>query len=185
MIMRVLNLFAATVLVSLCGCQSTFTNSASEGVEANNDVIISVPSVGDTLSSDYLNAHKPLNVDFIALPFLFDGDVVLKDGFDVATWRNKRFISNEGGQYTLQDTFMIDMDKGNISSINGSLEFQGLKQSLLIKVLPLKGSRGLPRHLVVRNMREKEGGGSILIIEDPVTMKIHGFIESAIIDYRF
>ena len=89
---------------------------------------------------------------------------------------------------TVQDaveTFMIDMDEGNISSINGSLEFQGLKQSLLVKVLPLKGSEGLPRYLVVRNMIEKEDGGSILIIEDPVTMKIHGFIESAIIDYRF
>ncbi len=183
--MRVINLLGATILVGLCGCQSTLLNSPIPTEAVNNKVVISVPSVNGTLSEDYLYAQKPLNADFIALPFLFDGDVVLKDGFDIATLRNKRFISNEGGEYTLQDTFMIDMDEGNISSINGSLEFQGLKQSLLVKVLPLKGSEGLPRYLVVRNMIEKEDGGSILIIEDPVTMKIHGFIESAIIDYRF
>jgi hypothetical protein len=139
------------------------------------------PSVKDSYGKQYLLSNEPLSESFISLPFLFDGDVVLRTDFDVLKWINKRFISTEGKEFSVAERYIVDMRKGKIKQLTKDIQFKGLEQSLLIKVMPLSYDRSTPEFLVLSNFKEVDGNASILIIEDPETQRIHGFIESAIV----
>jgi hypothetical protein len=139
------------------------------------------PSVKESYGKRYLLSNEPLSKSFISLPFLFDGDVVLRTDFDVLKWKNKRFISIEGKEFSVAERYVVDMRKGKIRQLTKNIEFKGLEQSLLIKLMPLSYDRSTPEFLVISNFKEDDGNASVLIIEDPDTQRIHGFIESAII----
>lgn len=167
-------LLIATVLT---GCSTMEKLGIKNTPVSHNQASVIKPSRG----VEYLSANKPLNEDFIGLPFLFDGDVVLSTKFDLAKWMSKRFISTEGKEYSVLDRYVIDMKKGTITSLHKDIEFKELQQHLLMKVLPLANQEGVPDKLVLSNLEEVDGRASVLVIEDPKTQKIHGFVESAFI----
>lgn len=174
------------LLSFLAACQST-TSQEPSGYSLkslhSNDLIANKSS-----ATSYLSEGIPLNSRYAEPPFLFDGDKVLLNEFDFSAWRNKRFLKVEGRSFVPHDRYLIDMRSGRIEQVNKQndyLEFKDLMQSLVIKLSPLKGIKGTPDILMLTNMVEQGGDASILVIEDPKSPKIHGFIESAIVNAYF
>jgi len=183
MMMRIL--FSSIVALSLMGCESTPLSTFSTNDTEEVSVETVMPIVNKSMAIHYLYTNKPLNTDLIALPFFFDGDTVLRDEFDLSLWRNKRFIHVEGKDYLPLDSYAVDMDKGEIRSLDGEDVFKDLLQSLVIRMHPLKGLEGTPRFLVLTNMISSDKKSSVLVIEDPISLKIHGFIESSVVNPNF
>ncbi len=175
-------IFSVAVLV---GCKSTSLDVVHVVEDPFISVYDSAPDMSASLASEYLSGTYPLDDTFVTTPFLFDGDRVLLDKFDMSAWRNKRFINVEGKAYHPDDRFLVDMESGDIRALGDEFEFKSLLKSLLVKVMPLKGLAGTPRYLVLTNMVVDGSDASVLVIEDPLTLKIHGFIESALIDANF
>lgn len=143
--------------------------------------------VSDSSAGLYVSQANPLNEQFIGVPFLFDGHTLLLNNFDLSGWKSKRFLRVDGKDFAARDSYLIDMKSGDVRQLNskkGEPHFQALLQSLAFRLSPMRGLEGTPELLVLINMVEVDGKASVLVIEDPLNSKIHGFIESALVSPR-
>jgi hypothetical protein len=164
--------------VGLAGCSTSPLIVQSPIVYESVDTV--APEVKSSYGIQYLRSNQPLSDSFIALPFLFDGDVVLRTEFDVAKWKNKRFKSIEGRDFTLTDRYIVNMKNGDIRPLfeGREFEFKYLQESLKLKVMPLSYDVSVPDYLVISEFTDKQSNIAVLVIEDPYTQRVHGFIES-------
>jgi len=166
----------ACCLLAVTACSTNTFKSEPVTVKAL------APTLTPSIAPDYIANRTPLDRNMIALPFLFDGDVVLSNDFDLATWDNKRFLSLLGEFYYVDERFVVNMESGKITSATREIEFEMLLQNLIINILPLKKYPETPKFLVLTHLTTEEDKGSILVIEDPETNKVHGFIETPYIN---